>query len=681
MKKLLLIFIIVCSYIQFSFGQNVGIGTTAPDASAILDLVSNSKGLLIPRMSEAQRVAIFQPKQGLLVYQNDGTPGFYYNRSTIPAIPNWSMITEGENLWSRTLANNNNISNDNAGNLGIGTTNPLSKLNVKSSGYGILHSDASDNVQVGTFVSATGGWLGTKSNHNLHFFTNNSTEKMTLTTTGTLGLGTTTPDVNAIADFNSATKGLLLPRLSNFTPLANAPDGMIAYNTNDDFLYIRKSGAWEKVTDNTNNNPFSLPYIGSGATVSDLLKVTNTSSGRAIQGISNAGEGIYGTSTSGVGIFGISNSGYGGQFISSSGTAGYFSTSGPVNLVTTGGSVGINTTSPNASYVLDINGRSRLRHNGNTAGMWFNKVNNTEAAFHGMVNDSTIGWFGTYWGLGFDVKNALLGVGLTDPHSPITLNNSVGNKIALWGQNANSHYGLGIAGSTLQMYVPDNTARFSFGHGASNNFTEIGRLEADGQFLLGITSSNFWHHHKHIGSNSMILENTNTHSVNETNKLWFKTGGRFNGGIQTIATSVAEARLGFFTNSFTTESLIERMSITDSGDVLIGTTDETKGDGYKLRVNGKAICTELKVQLQSAWPDYVFSKDYKLKPLSEVEKFIQQNKHLPNIPAAADLEKSGIEVGEMQRKMMEKIEELTLYIIELKKENEGIKTELKTLKQ
>lgn len=81
----------------------------------------------------------------------------------------------------------------NAQNVGIGTTAPLTKLNVKSSGYGFIHSDATDNVQVGTFVSASGGWLGTKSNHSLHFFTNNSGEQVTLSTAGNLGIGTTNP--------------------------------------------------------------------------------------------------------------------------------------------------------------------------------------------------------------------------------------------------------------------------------------------------------------------------------------------------------------------------------------------------------------------------------------------------------------------------------------------------------
>ena len=91
------------------------------------------------------------------------------------------------------------------------------------------------------------------------------------------------------------------------------------------------------------------------------------------------------------------------------------------------------------------------------------------------------------------------------------------------------------------------------------------------------------------------------------------------------------------------------------------------GVGYKLRVYGKIISEEVRVQLKTAWPDYVFGKNYKLRSLPEIEKYIAENNHLPNIPAAAEVEKSGIALGEMQSKMMEKIEELTLYIIELNK--------------
>ncbi|MGB4844057.1 MAG: hypothetical protein WBP16_06315, partial [Ferruginibacter sp.] len=107
------------------------------------------------------------------------------------------------------------------------------------------------------------------------------------------------------------------------------------------------------------------------------------------------------------------------------------------------------------------------------------------------------------------------------------------------------------------------------------------------------------------------------------------------------------------------------------GGVRIGAT--IAPNGYKLAVDGKMICEEVKVKLASNWPDYVFDEKYRLQPLSDVEKFIQTNKHLPNIPSAAEVEKNGIELCDMQKRMMEKIEELTLYIIDLKKEIDVLK--------
>ena len=94
--------------------------------------------------------------------------------------------------------------------------------------------------------------------------------------------------------------------------------------------------------------------------------------------------------------------------------------------------------------------------------------------------------------------------------------------------------------------------------------------------------------------------------------------------------------------------------------------------GYLLSVDGKVICEELRIQNSTIWPDYVFNEDYKLKSLDELEKEIQAANHLPGVPSAEEVKENGVAVGEMQRIMMEKIEELTLYVIQLKKENDKL---------
>ncbi len=114
-----------------------------------------------------------------------------------------------------------------------------------------------------------------------------------------------------------------------------------------------------------------------------------------------------------------------------------------------------------------------------------------------------------------------------------------------------------------------------------------------------------------------------------------------------------------------------------TGQVSIGI--DKFATGYKLSVGGKIICEELRVQPNTAWPDYVFAKDYQLTSISDLKNSIEANGHLPGIPSSTDVENNGIAVGEMQNKMMQKIEELTLYIIQLKEENDVIKSKLSSL--
>lgn len=103
-------------------------------------------------------------------------------------------------------------------------------------------------------------------------------------------------------------------------------------------------------------------------------------------------------------------------------------------------------------------------------------------------------------------------------------------------------------------------------------------------------------------------------------------------------------------------------------------------DGYEFSVDGKMMTEEVKVQLSENWPDFVFKKDYNLKTLKEVETFIAENKHLPEIPSEADVLENGINLGEMDAKLLQKIEELTLYLIEQNKKIEELQKEVGKLK-
>jgi hypothetical protein len=134
-----------------------------------------------------------------------------------------------------------------------------------------------------------------------------------------------------------------------------------------------------------------------------------------------------------------------------------------------------------------------------------------------------------------------------------------------------------------------------------------------------------------------------------------------------------EMPFNFYTTS-APSSPVKRMTISMNGNVGIGNANPDQ----KLTVNGKIKCEEVDVVVDVP-ADYVFENDYSLMPLTEVARYIRENKHLPNVPNAQTLKENGWPVGEMNNKLLEKVEELTLYLIELKKENDALKDRLNKL--
>lgn len=120
--------------------------------------------------------------------------------------------------------------------------------------------------------------------------------------------------------------------------------------------------------------------------------------------------------------------------------------------------------------------------------------------------------------------------------------------------------------------------------------------------------------------------------------------------------------------------------IYDDG-IGVGIGTDTVPVGYKCVVEGKFGCRDLIVACAPSWPDYVFESTHLLKPLDDLENYVTVNKHLPGIPSAIEIEKSGINVGEMQTKQMEKIEELFQYVIQMNKNVQRLSAENKQLKE
>ncbi len=107
----------------------------------------------------------------------------------------------------------------------------------------------------------------------------------------------------------------------------------------------------------------------------------------------------------------------------------------------------------------------------------------------------------------------------------------------------------------------------------------------------------------------------------------------------------------------------------------IGTANPT----YPLTVNGAVRAKE--VLVDTGWSDYVFEPAYRLTPLSQVASYIRENRHLPEIPSEAEVREKGIGVGEMQSKLLAKIEELTLHAIRLEEQNQALQERIKRLEE
>jgi hypothetical protein len=114
-----------------------------------------------------------------------------------------------------------------------------------------------------------------------------------------------------------------------------------------------------------------------------------------------------------------------------------------------------------------------------------------------------------------------------------------------------------------------------------------------------------------------------------------------------------------------------------SGNVGIGTAPKAS---YKLAVNGGIVATSMDIMNPVPASDYVFEKDYKLRTLKETETYVNKNKHLPEVPSAEEFKKNGYSVGTMDDILLRKVEELTLYMIELQKQNEAIQKQNDALK-
>ena len=241
---------------------------------------------------------------------------------------------------------------------------------------------------------------------------------------------------------------------------------------------------------------------------------------------------------------------------------------------------------------------------------------------------------------------------------------------------------LSYLNANAQLYIPSaagsttNTSTGNVGIGIATpiyRLDVLGDIRSNGELALAKTSSLY----------SVIRFNNYWDNVAGNGKLasagW---GGMFQFLNQTgelMYVGMPSGTAGQVISSYTYPFAIH----TQQGAVTIGTNvlpTCTTGVALKLFVDGKIGAKEVIVSTTN-WCDYVFDKGYKLKSLKEVENFIQANKHLPEVPSEKEVVENGVAMGEMMKIHMKKIEELTLYMIELQKQNEKLATEIANLRK
>lgn len=170
---------------------------------------------------------------------------------------------------------------------------------------------------------------------------------------------------------------------------------------------------------------------------------------------------------------------------------------------------------------------------------------------------------------------------------------------------------------------------------------------------------------KAIAANGTTNTSSVTLKVQSLSNYWSLAGNQTLKRDTHFIGSTDTSRLIFRTNN------LKRMFISADGKVVIGSSVPKT----MLTVGGEITAQKITVT-QQGWADYVFDSNYKLRPLKEVEQFIAQHNHLPDVPSASEVEKNGLSVGDQHTVILRKVEELTLYIIAQQKEIEALKKQL-----
>ena len=365
------------------------------------------------------------------------------------------------------------------------------------------------------------------------------------------------------------------------------------------------------------------------------------------------------------------------------------------NTFPSSGNVGIGTTIP--SYLLDVNGTSNFAgqiwasYHSNIAGFsWADAAFTTNSIEivnnNGTVNNSSPTLVFHRYGSG-GPQFRLDPTGTNVLYLESAYSGSARNPNAYGTNPFFSRFHIDGALTTSGNVGIGTTAPLAKFHVAGDGYSLFGPNSTWGALLRVGGNGNVTNDASVVATNGNLhLDAASGNYATYINHYHGSMGVNFCNGAQSIVGSISAAgNLAMNgTGTFGANTLINGQgnSFFNGGNLGIGTTTPDQ----KLTVKGKIHAEEVIVDLNVPVADYVFKPDYKLMPLPEIEQFVKTNSHLPEIPSANEISRKGLSVGEMQNKLLQKVEELTLYAIQqnkkietIQKENEQYKAERNNL--
>ncbi len=232
---------------------------------------------------------------------------------------------------------------------------------------------------------------------------------------------------------------------------------------------------------------------------------------------------------------------------------------------------------------------------------------------------------------------------------------------------------LGTSTSSTPLTISGTGNVATTGSVSAGSFTTTGSVSAGSFSTSGYISAGSFSTNGSVSAGSLFLGGNTLTIGSGTAGSIVNLNVNGQGGLKTFAKFDYNSQSINFNYPLTVSG-----NISASGLVSIGTS--TIRSGCTLTVAGKIAAQEFEVVSNVNVPDYVFGKNYQLRPLSDLENYIHANSHLPEVPSAKEIEANGYKVAEMDNLLLKKIEELTLYTLELNKQLEDTKAELEKMK-